>query len=102
MIKPGPTRVIGVDVERAHKHSSHHRVELFRSDRCGCFDCLEIYPAEAIEHWTDEVAGVGLSALCPGCGTDSVIGSDSGFPVEPWFLERMRERWFGPRQHAER
>lgn len=92
--KPRPTGVIDVDVTLAHRHSSHHRADLHQSDRCGCFYCLRVYPAATIEDWTDAVAGVGDTALCPACGIDSVIGSASGFPVERWFLAKMRQRWF--------
>jgi hypothetical protein len=93
--KLGPTGAIDVDVELAHRWSSHHREELFTSEQCGCFYCLDIFPVEAIDDWTDSVDGVGQTALCPRCGVDSVIGSVAGFPIERWFLERMRQRWFG-------
>ncbi len=88
-----PTGVVDVDVINAHTHSSNHRADLFRSDRCGCFDCFAIFPPEAIDHWTDVVDGVAVTALCPACGGDTVIGSASGYPVEDWFLRRMHDRW---------
>ena len=54
-------------------------------------------PSE-IEAWTDEhevvrpdgtTASRGLTALCPRCGIDSVLGSASGLPVEDSvFLEQ--------------
>jgi hypothetical protein len=34
------------------------------------------------------------SAMCPKCGIDSVIGSNSGYPITTEFLTRMKERWF--------
>lgn len=97
MTKPKlqPTGVADVDIELAHAWSSDHREGLFSSDHCGCFYCLDIFSVEAIEEWTDAVDGIGQTALCPGCGIDSVIGSASGFPIEKWFLARMRKRWFG-------
>lgn len=39
--------------------------------------------------------GQKVTALCPRCGIDSVIGSPSGYPVTPEFLGRTREHWFG-------
>jgi hypothetical protein len=91
--KLAPTGVVDVDLINAHTHSSDHRADLFRSERCGCFDCLAIFPAEAIEDWTDVVDGVGVTAFCPECRMDTVIGSASGYAIEEWFLRRMREHW---------
>lgn len=93
--KVAPTGVAEVDVKGAHTHSSDHRAELFQSELCGCFHCAETFPADAIAEWTDAVDGVGVTALCPECGIDSVIGSASGYPIERWFLLQMRARWFG-------
>jgi hypothetical protein len=92
--KVPPTGVIDVDVLGAHAWSIDHRPELLSSARCGCFHCLATYSAEAIEDWVDIVDGVGVTALCPSCGIDSVIGSASGYPIEAWFLARMRAHWF--------
>jgi hypothetical protein len=78
----------------AHTRSSHHRDELARSTRCGCFYCLRSFGPAEITAWTDEVAGVGQTAICPRCGIDSVIGDASGYPVDRAFLERMRAHWF--------
>jgi hypothetical protein len=92
--------MVDVDVLNAHTHSSGHRADLFQSERCGCFYCLEVFSADAVEDWIDEVDGVGTTACCPVCGIDSVIGSASGFVIEKWFLSRMRDHWFRPRPPA--
>ncbi|MDZ3833091.1 MAG: hypothetical protein U0S50_14925 [Sphingopyxis sp.] len=77
----------------AHRHSSRHRAELERSDRCGCFHCGAGFAFDAITEWIADEAG---SALCPHCGIDAVLGSASGYPVgDPAFLAAMRRRWFG-------
>ena len=76
---------------RAHKHSIRNREEIQRSVVCGCFYCLETYPPSKIEDWLDEDHG---TALCPECGIDSVIGSESGYPVSFHFLKKMRAYWF--------
>jgi len=35
------------------------------------------------------------NAICPYCGIDAVIGSESGFPIDdPDFLKEMNEHWF--------
>jgi hypothetical protein len=82
------------DLESAHKHSSDHREEILASELCGCFYCGKNFTPAEIKEWIDQQKGVGTTAICPGCGTDSVIGSASGFPLTPEFLQQMRDRWF--------
>ena len=78
----------------AHRRSSKHRSELMASERCGCFFCLSFFAPAEIRSWLDG----GQTAQCPRCGTDSVIGSGSGYPMVPEFLKAMRTHWFGPMQ----
>lgn len=82
------------DVIRAHRHCIRHRTELFASERCGCFYCGAVFAPAEIAEWTDEWQGVGQTALCPHCGIDSVIGSESGYPLTPEFLAAMNNHWF--------
>jgi hypothetical protein len=86
------------DTTLAHEHCSLNREELYRSERCGCFFCCQIFTPQEIESW---VGGIwiendqeGPTALCPHCGIDAVIGSASGFPITRNFLELMQARWF--------
>jgi len=78
----------------AHTHSSHHRAEIENSDLCGCFYCLHMFPPTEITNWTDERSADQVTANCPYCGIDSVIGSASGFPITEEFLKKMRTHWF--------
>src|SRR5262245_25695988 len=82
------------DVIQAHKHSIRHRDEVLASSLCGCFYCCRVFPPWEITHWTDDAEGVGQTALCPKCGIDSVIGSESGFPLTREFLAAMNTQWF--------
>jgi len=66
------------------------REELSDSDYCGCFYCLDIYSPEEVKSWCDK----GVTALCPKCGIDSVLGSASGFLVTKDLLEKMQKHWF--------
>jgi hypothetical protein len=75
-----------MDIIAAHKHSIHHREEVLSSDPCGCFYCLAVFPPSEILEWVDEIESIGQTALCPKCGIDSVIGSNSGYPIEPDFF----------------
>ena len=63
---------------------------------------MQTFPPDAIVAW----AGLDVSdfdnpdsvsngtALCPRCGSDSVIGDKSGYSIDPEFLARMNEAWF--------
>lgn len=83
-------------IRRAHTHATEHREEIEASDLCGCFYCLSTFDPTEIKAWTDtDDAGVGQCALCPRCGIDSIIGSESGFPITQRFLQQMKGHWFG-------
>jgi hypothetical protein len=71
-----------------------NRAEILSSERCGCFYCLEVFLPSEVKEWTDEKEGVGQTALCPRCGIDAVIGSESGYPMTIEFLRLMKEHWF--------
>ncbi|AFL90470.1 hypothetical protein Terro_4267 [Terriglobus roseus DSM 18391] len=80
------------DYIRAHKHCIENRVEVEASALCGCFYCMSIYPPSEIVDWIYDREA--LTADCPRCGIDAVIGSASGFPITPEFLSTMNEHWF--------
>ena len=82
------------DYIRAHRHCSHHREEVLASQQCGCFYCCSIFAPSEIETWIDVWEGVGQTAMCPYCGIDAVIGSESGYPITPEFLNQMKSYWF--------
>lgn len=82
------------DLIAAHQHASSHREEILASSACGCFYCHEIFTPSEIKRWTDPSADQGQTALCPKCGVEAVIGSQSGYPLEPEFLSQMHEHWF--------
>jgi hypothetical protein len=74
----------------AHEKSANHRAEIESSEKCGCFYCEAIFDADQVADWTDD----NMTALCPFCGVDSVIGDSSGFEITKRFLEEMHEVWF--------
>lgn len=79
---------------QAHRNCTFHREEILNSEICGCFYCLKQFKPQLIEHWTDERDGTGQTAICPLCWIDSVIGSNSGYPITEEFLKKMHEYWF--------
>jgi hypothetical protein len=80
------------DYMRAHKHCMENRAEIEASVLCGCFYCMSIYPPSDIVDWIDDKES--LTADCPRCGIDAVIGSASGFPITSEFLNLMNEHRF--------
>jgi uncharacterized paraquat-inducible protein A len=78
------------DLTSAYGHAVRHRVEVLRSDRCGCFHCLSVFETSTIKNWID----TGQTAMCPRCGIDAVIGSEAGLDLTHEFLSAMRARWF--------
>ena len=80
--------------ERADTYSRFNRTDLEGDNICGCFYCLEIFSPKEIYEWCCESArGDGVTALCPHCGIDSVIGESSGYPITKETLKAMN-RYF--------
>ena len=86
----------------AHKHCSGNRVAISQSSLCACFYCLKTFPGEAIQTWWDQpqdaVNGeeaLGMTAVCPFCGIDSVLGDQCGYELSEEFLKKMEQFWFG-------
>lgn len=79
------------DYIKSHEFSSKNRKAIEKSKKCGCFYCLKIFEPDEIENWLSEGDG---TALCPFCGTDSVIGDSSGFEISEEFLAKMKKHWF--------
>ena len=85
----------------AHRHASNNRVEIDGSGVCGCFCCVRMFTPSEILAWSGLDAAdfdnpdsmSGGTALCPRCGSDSVIGDKSGFRIDMEFLSLMNEAW---------
>lgn len=79
---------------RAHRYANYHRKPLLTSDLCGCFYCLAIFQPVEVRSWIHEWDGEDQTAMCPKCGIDSVICSNSGYPITTDFLRQMNAYWF--------
>lgn len=90
------------DLLTAYRHASSNRAEIDGSAVCGCFYCMQTFAATEVTAWTgfdlsdidDPVAMRAATALCPACGSESVIGDQSGFTINHHFLALMHEAWF--------
>jgi len=74
----------------SHKHSSHNREDIRKSDECGCFCCCKQFDPDEIKEWIDN----GSTALCPFCGVDSVLGNVTGIKISQDLLIDMYKKWF--------
>jgi len=92
-LDPGVEATVLLGLAEAHKHASQHRVEIEASTRCGCFFCFRTFPPLLIKAWIDAKQ----TALCPGCGVDSVLGDASLHRIDDAFLRRMYDQFFARR-----
>lgn len=77
-----------ISTREEHKHSSYNREEIEKSEKCGCFYCLSIFPSSEIVQWIDG----NETAICPKCKVDSVLGSAAKFDFD--LLKKMQTEWF--------
>jgi hypothetical protein len=91
-----------VDLLAAHRHTTNNRAEVEASSQCGCCYCMQTYRPDEIVAWSGldvssfddpQTLNAG-TALCPRCGSESVIGDASGYEIGPPFLTRMHDAWF--------
>jgi hypothetical protein len=79
----------------AHEFSIFNDKWINGSDVCGCFYCQTIFERDKIVEWIDKGHFKGMTAVCPNCGIDSVIGANSNLPVRDMvFLAEMHSYWF--------
>jgi len=69
-----------------HKFSKYNKELLKNANYCGCFYCLEYFKYNDITDWCDG----DVTALCPKCGIDSVIGCE----IKDDRLNHMNIHWF--------
>ncbi len=89
------------DLLDAHQYSINNRSTVEASRLCGCFYCLHLFSPADIVAWTgldlskfDDPNATADTALCPRCGSESVIGDRSGHAINVNFLSQMHEAWF--------
>lgn len=98
-----------INPAQAVAHSYRNRLEVERSESCACFHCFARFSPTDICLWkdsddpNDEDPGAlrddtspfhGMTAICPRCKYDSVIGSASGFELSDEFLRSLYDYWY--------
>ena len=75
-----------------YTYSIRNEESILKSDFCGCFHCISIFPAIDIKETVVEKDGF-KTAICPICGIDSVLG-DASVEITAEILEAMNEYYF--------
>ena len=65
---------------------------ILKSDFCGCFHCISIFPVADIKEMVVEKDGF-KTAICPICGIDAVLG-DASVEITAEILEVLNEHFF--------
>ena len=86
-------------LKEAHLASFANKKSLKKDKVCGCFHCLKIFDPKEIKKYIPERGLLSIitgesTAVCPHCGTDSVLGENSGFPITKEFLTEMKNHFF--------
>lgn len=89
------------DLLAAHRHITNNRAEVEASKVCGCIYCTQTFSPMEIVAWSgldvssfnDPDSLDAGNALCPRCGSETVIGDKSGYSIDPDFLHRMNQAW---------
>ena len=78
-----------------YRFSTHHRKQLENDKICGCFSCINLFPPSEIIEWCyEEEDGEGVTAICPYCGIDAIIGESTGLPMTQDFLQLLNRYSF--------
>jgi len=75
------------------KHASNNDIEILRSVNCSCFFCRQTYSARKVNDWITDERGV--TAICPECGMDAVIGDASGYALGHEDLKELNLASYG-------
>jgi hypothetical protein len=87
---PKKSKAITLGAYLLPKHMHHNRAEIQSGERCGCIFCEQFFSPIEILRWVGE----GTTALCPRCGTASVVSSGAGLELTPELLHRAHQMLF--------
>ena len=70
------------------EQSQNNELHIFRSKQCGCLHCGTTFPSVEVSQWSKN--GSEVSALCPNCGDDTVVGDADGLEVSELRIQEMQ------------
>jgi NAD-dependent SIR2 family protein deacetylase len=78
------------NIKNAIKYATSNEQDLRNSDQAGCYYCKKIYLASDVTEFIEDER----TALCPKCGIDSVLPSNSSIKLTPKNLAELNKYWF--------
>ena len=82
------------ELNAIYTHSIRNEESILKSDFCGCFHCISIFPVADVKLSEMVVEKDGFrTAICPICGIDAVLG-DASVEVSAELLEALKEHYF--------
>ena len=82
------------ELKATYSHSIKNEESIRKSNFCGCFHCISIFPATDIKLSEMVVEKDGVkTVICPICGIDAVLG-DASVEITAELLEAMNEYYF--------
>lgn len=75
------------------KHTHNNEIEILHSKTCSCIFCRQTYDARTVNDWINDEHG--MSAICPECGMDAVIGDNGGEPLDKVTLKELNLAYYG-------
>ena len=79
-------------LKAVYSNSIRNEESILKSDFCGCFHCISIFPVADIKEMVVEKDGF-KTAICPICGIDAVLG-DASVEITAELLEALNEYYF--------
>ena len=76
---------------KARTHNNE--IEILHSKTCSCIFCRQQYDARKVNDWVNDENG--MSAICPECGMDTVIGDSGGEPLDKETLKALNLAFYG-------
>lgn len=74
-------------------HTTNNDLEILQSHKCSCLFCRHTIDARDVQDWINDDQGV--SAICPECGMDTLIGDASGYSFSKEELREINLTYFG-------
>ncbi len=74
-------------------HTTNNDLEILQSHKCSCLFCRHTIDAREVQDWVNDEQGV--SAICPECGMDTLIGDASGYSFTKEELREINTTYFG-------
>ena len=82
-------------LEAAHEHCFGNEPEIRASQQACCIACAKPFWARLATEGIEQSGRDHLTLCCPVCGFDSVIGDQSGYPVDDGaFMAAMNRQYF--------